>query len=170
MDSLMASLSVSAKSHSSSSKPRSSSSKSRSSKSNDSKSSKSHPRSVSKGSSKSKLRAPEHGKSKSPLDKLKSMAFNEMRFGKKSKNSKVEDALNAHHHRMSSRGLSSKGRGKLRQYPYPHHKHDIDQNDANDVEVFYKKKDLLDLGEYDQETIVELRLENKGWQNVKRNR
>ena len=141
------------KSHSSSSKPRSSSSKSRSSKSNDSKSSKSHPRSVSKGSSKSKLRAPEHGKSKSPLDKLKSMVFNEMSFGKKSKNSKFEDALNAHHHRMSSRGLSSKGRGKLRQYPYPHHKHDIDQNDANDVEVFYKKKDLLDLGEYDQETI-----------------
>merc|ERR1719337_478412 len=139
------------KSHSSSSKPRSSSSKSRSSKSNDSKSSKSHPRSVSKGSSKSKLRAPEHGKSKSPLDKLKSMVFNEMSFGKKSKNSKFEDALNAHHHRMSSRGLSSKGRGKLRQYP--HHKHDIDQNDANDVEVFYKKKDLLDLGEYDQETI-----------------
>merc|ERR1712159_910070 len=121
MDSLMASLSVSAKDAKKHATERSSSSKSRLSKSNDSKSSKSHPRSVSKGSSKSKLRAPEHGKSKSPLDKLKSMVFNEMSFGKKSKNSKFEDALNAHHHRMSSRGLSSKGRAKLRQYPYPHH-------------------------------------------------
>jgi len=144
------------KSHSSSSKARSSSSKpgsSKSSVSKSSKSSKSHSGSISKGSSKSKLKAPEHEKSKSPFDKLKSMVFNEMSFGKKSKNSKFENALNAHHGRMSSRGLSSKGRGKLRQYPYPHHKHDIDENDANDVEVFYKKKDLLDLGEYDQETI-----------------
>lgn len=144
------------KSHSSSSKAGSSASKSSSSKSSaskSSKSSKSHSGSVSKGSSQSKLKAPEHEKSKSPFDKLKSMVFHEMSFGKKSKNSKFEDALNAHHGRMSSRGLSSKGRGKLRQYPYPHHKHDIDENDANDVEVFYKKKDLLDLGEYDQETI-----------------
>jgi len=151
---------VSSKSHSSSkagsSSSKSSLSKSSSSKSSaskSSKSSKSHSGSVSKGSSKSELKASEHEKSKSPFDKLKSMVFHEMSFGKKSKNSKFEDALHAHHGRMSSRGLSSKGRGQLRQYPYPHHKHDIDENDANDVEVFYKKKDLLDLGEYDQETI-----------------
>lgn len=92
-------------------------------------------------------------------NKLDSMVFNELSFNRKKKPSSLKERVQSHLDRLMTRARgsgsrderSSRGSGKLKQYP--HHIHDVDENDANDVNVFYKQKDLLDLGEYDQDTI-----------------
>ena len=92
-------------------------------------------------------------------NKLDSMVFNELSFNRKKKPSSLKERVQSHLDRLMSRARgrgsrderSSRGSGKLKQYP--HHIYDVDENDANDVNVFYKQKDLLDLGEYDQDTI-----------------
>ena len=92
-------------------------------------------------------------------NKLDSMVFNELSFNRKKKPTSLKERVQSHLDRLMSRTRgrssrderSSRGSGKLKQYP--HHIYDVDENDANDVNVFYKQKDLLDLGEYDQDTI-----------------
>ena len=80
---------------------------------------------------------------------LASMIYSELKLHK-NKRSSTKDRIEDHKYRSSSSS------GSLRQYP-SRYRRDSDENDENDNIVFYKKSDLLDLGEYDQATIDDFR-------------
>ena len=85
----------------------------------------------------------------SRADAIKDMTFDEigLKTSKKSLMQQIKDLKERLKHPKSA----NRRRGRLSQYP--HHSKDQDENDENDSEVFYKKSDLLDLGEYNQATI-----------------
>ena len=85
----------------------------------------------------------------SRADAIKDMSFDEigLKTSKKSLMQQIKDLKERLKHPKSAKSR----RGRLSQYP--HHSKDEDENDENDSEVFYKKSDLLDLGEYNQATI-----------------
>ena len=85
----------------------------------------------------------------SRADAIKDMTFDEigLKTSKKSLMQQIKDLKERLKHPKSA----NRRRGSLSQYP--HHSKDQDENDENDSEVFYKKSDLLDLGEYNQATI-----------------
>ena len=85
----------------------------------------------------------------SRADAIKDMTFDEI--GLKTSKKSLMQQIKELKERLKHPKSSNRRRGRLSQYP--HHSKDQDENDENDSEVFYKKSDLLDLGEYNQATI-----------------